>query len=118
LLSLDEESVRWFVHGRLAVSFDDRMVVRDGVAVGHGTLKNWEGEAVSAGRANEVIDFAAAEAVTDALKRAAVGLGESLGLCLYPLVGGEKAPKKDHRGASDASGSATKTKGPKRAKKF
>jgi hypothetical protein len=38
-------------------------------------------------------DFAIAESVTDALKRAAVSLGSSMGLELYPMTKGAKAPK-------------------------
>lgn len=109
LLSLDEASVRWFSHVRLEVLtgmqtdsegwVQHQRVERDGLAVGHGLLskdewvdrkKTGRTIAVSPGRANEVIDFAAAESVTDALKRAAVSLGNSLGLELYPMVPGKK----------------------------
>jgi hypothetical protein len=109
LLSLDEVSVRWFTHLRLevqtGVQLDKENWIqhmhseRDGIAVGHGLLskdewvdrkKTGRTIAVSPGRANEVIDFAAAESVTDALKRAAVSLGLSLGLQLYPIIPGKK----------------------------
>jgi len=85
LLQQDEEAVRWYVHGRLTVYFDQKSIVKDAVAIGHGVLKS-RGEPVSPSRASEVIDFAAAEAVTDALKRASVNLGETLGLSLYPII--------------------------------
>jgi hypothetical protein len=86
MLSLDEEAVRWLVHLRLRVAVDGgRTVYKDGIAVGHGTMKDRYSKPLSPGRANEVIDFAAAEAVTDALKRAAVSLGQNLGLELYPM---------------------------------
>jgi recombination DNA repair RAD52 pathway protein len=78
----DENCVQWFTHVRLDVTFPDgKVVTKDGIAVGHGT---W-GPDTSAGRKNEVVDFAAAESVTDATKRAAVSLGETLGLSLYPI---------------------------------
>jgi recombination DNA repair RAD52 pathway protein len=99
IITLDENCVRWFAHVRLTTMCDDGHTVQDGMAVGHGLLTKevWEGgrrtgrfEPVSAGRANEIIDFAAAEAVTDALKRAAVRLGQNLGLSLYPYAKGSK----------------------------
>ena len=78
----DENGVQWFTHVRLCVNFPDgKMVVKDGIAVGHGT---WKAD-TSPGRKNEIVDFAAAESVTDATKRAAVSLGETLGLSLYPI---------------------------------
>jgi recombination DNA repair RAD52 pathway protein len=85
------EAARWFVHLRLSVTVGERTVSRDGIAVGHGNLVTKSGP-VSVGRASEVWDFAAAEAVTDALKRAASSLGQVLGLSLYPLVAGGKKP--------------------------
>jgi len=86
MLSLDDEAVRWLVHLRLHVAGDGgKTVYRDGIAVGHGTMKDRYGKPLSPGKTNEVIDFAAAEAVTDALKRAAVSLGQNLGLELYPM---------------------------------
>ena len=99
IVTLDESCVRWFAHVALSVYTDGGCVERHGLAVGHGVLQKeiWEGgrstgkfEAVSVGRANEVIDFAAAEAVTDALKRAAVSLGQNLGLSLYDFAKGDK----------------------------
>lgn len=88
LVSLDDEAVRWFAHVRLTLNDGsvEAAVTRDGLAVGHGTMKDRYGKPYSPGRANEVIDFAAAEAVTDALKRAAVSLGQNLGLSLYPMA--------------------------------
>ena len=100
VITLDADCVRWFVHVRLRVRAPEiGHINKDGMAVGHGLLKKeiWANgkptgtfEAVSAGRANEVIDFAAAEAVTDALKRAAVSLGQNMGLSLYPYAKGKK----------------------------
>lgn len=92
-INTDERSARWFAHVRINVTVDGNTTTRDGLAVGHGLLEGRKGP-VSPGRANEVWDFAAAEAVTDALKRAAVSLGGAFGLNLYPLVAGEAAPKK------------------------
>jgi hypothetical protein len=88
MLSIDEEAVRWLVHLRLTVNDGsiENAITRDGLAIGHGTLKDRYGKPLSPGRMNEVIDFAAAEAVTDALKRAAVSLGQALGLGLYPMT--------------------------------
>jgi hypothetical protein len=65
-----------FVHLRLSVRMPDSEegITRDGVAYGHGR-KGAEG-----------FDFAIAEAATDALKRAAVTLGQNLGLELYPMT--------------------------------
>lgn len=96
--TFDGGVARWFAHVRLTIQVGDRTITRDGLAVGHGLLRKevWENrkptgkfEDVSAGRANEVIDFAAAEAVTDALKRAASSVGQVLGLSLYPLKAGQ-----------------------------
>ena len=72
-----------FVHLRLTIhgDTDNKRVTRDGVAYGHGR-KGAEG-----------FDFAIAEAATDALKRAAVTLGQNLGLELYPMT--PQAPKAD-----------------------
>jgi len=104
VITLDEDCIRWFAHVALAVDTDDGHIERHGLAVGHGVLKKeiWENgrgtgkfESVSVGRANEVIDFAAAEAVTDALKRAAVSLGQQMGLSLYPYAKGDKDDHKD-----------------------
>ena len=84
-VSIDENSIRWFSHVRLFVQEAGDITTRDGIAIGHGTLKTAAGKTASPGRANEIVDFAAAESVTDALKRAAVSLGNSLGLELYPM---------------------------------
>jgi hypothetical protein len=118
LLSIDEDSVRWFAHVRLTVATSDGVMSmnRDGIAVGHGTLKDRYGKALSPGRMNEVIDFAAAEAVTDALKRAAVSLGQNLGLSLYPMTSDSEGHKtfdaapadEGIRVADDVSGFATR----------
>lgn len=109
--STDERSARWFVHVRLSVTVDGNTTTRDGLAVGHGLLEGRKGP-VSPGRANEVWDFAAAEAVTDAIKRAAVSLGGAFGLNLYPLVAGEK------KNTSQASRPAPKKKTPKKDVRF
>ena len=108
LVSIDDFSVRWFSHVRLVVRSEDGYTTRDGLAIGHGTLKTAAGKAASPGRANEIVDFAAAESVTDALKRAAVSLGNSLGLELYPMgnkkTGGaapRPAPKKSNAPKKD-----------------
>jgi recombination DNA repair RAD52 pathway protein len=108
LVSIDDVSVRWFSHVRLVVRSEDGYTTRDGLAIGHGTLKTAAGKAASPGRANEIVDFAAAESVTDALKRAAVSLGNSLGLELYPMgnkkTGGaapRPAPKKSNAPKKD-----------------
>jgi len=102
----DRENMSCFVHGRLIVRVHQESgppvtVTKDAVAIGF-----------AAGRSNnEAFDFACAEAVTDALKRAAVGLGQNLGLSLYPLTAGgakkKAAPKK----------SAAKKSAPKKAAK-
>jgi hypothetical protein len=98
IITLDANCIRWFAHVALSVHTEDGCIERHGIAVGHGLLSKevWENkqrtgryEPVSAGRANEVIDFAAAEAVTDALKRAAVSIGQNLGLSLYPYAKGD-----------------------------
>lgn len=82
-----------FAHVRLTVQTHINMVgdemkkviiTRDGLAYGHGR-KGAEG-----------FDFAIAESVTDALKRAAVTLGQNLGLSLYPLAKGKKADPAAH----------------------
>jgi recombination DNA repair RAD52 pathway protein len=85
---LDRDNMSAFVHGRLTATVHQKdaepvTVTKDGLALGF-----------ASGRSNnEAFDFAIAEAATDALKRAAVGLGQNLGLCLYPLVG-KGTPKK------------------------
>ena len=110
------DSAQWFCHLRLSVTVGDITTTRDGMAVGHGLLVTRNGK-VSPGRANEVIDFAAAESVTDALKRAAVSLGGVLGLSLYPITAGGKskssapAPRPAPKGKSGL-------KAPKNTEKF
>jgi hypothetical protein len=88
MVHLDEEAVRWLAHVRLKIHQGEApySIIKDGIAIGHGTCKDRYGKPLSPGRLNEVIDFAAAEAVTDALKRAAVSLGQNLGLSLYPMT--------------------------------
>lgn len=83
LLDMGEGYVLWRTHVEVTVfgEGDSYGFQRDGIAVGHGTWK----EGSSRGRINEVIDFAAAESVTDAVKRACIGFGETLGLSLYPV---------------------------------
>lgn len=122
------DAARWFAHVRLTIQVGDRTVTRDGLAVGHGVLEKevWENrkptgryERVSAGRANEVIDFAAAEAVTDALKRAASTIGQVLGLSLYPLTAGGTAPAPKKAGSTKAAPKkTTKKSGFKAPEKF
>jgi recombination DNA repair RAD52 pathway protein len=90
------DDFRAFAHVRLTVNFGGQIIVRDGVAVGYGSSKTFDGGELSEGRKNEVLDFACAEAVTDALKRAAVSLGPALGLELYPLVG-KGTPKQENK---------------------
>lgn len=73
-----------FVHVRLSVHVEGQnTVARDGLAYGHGR------------KGPEGFDFAIAEAVTDALKRAAVSLGQQMGLSLYPYAKGDKDDHKD-----------------------
>lgn len=89
---LDRENMGAFVHVTLRVFTGDKdkhgfrdSVSRDGLAYGFAAGQT----------SNQAFDFAIAEAVTDALKRAAVSLGNSLGLELYPMTkGGKPAPKK------------------------
>ena len=108
------DSAQWFCHLRLSVTVGDVTTTRDGMAVGHGLLVTRNGK-VSPGRANEVIDFAAAESVTDALKRAAVSLGGVFGLSLYPLKAGSTSSAPAPRPApSGKSG----LKAPKNTEKF
>jgi hypothetical protein len=82
-IQLFPEACTAFVHLRLSVRIpgSEEWITRDGVAYGHGR-KGAEG-----------FDFAIAEAATDALKRAAVTLGQNLGLELYPMTPQE--PKAD-----------------------
>jgi hypothetical protein len=69
----DEAGHRWITRSSTS---------RDGLAYGHGR------------KGPEGFDFAIAEAVTDALKRAAVSLGQNMGLSLYPYA---KGSKDDHK---------------------
>lgn len=91
-VKLFPEECTAFVHLTLTVKCGPRSddgfgdeLYRDGLAYGHGR-KSAEG-----------FDFAIAEAVTDALKRAAVSLGQNLGLELYPMTPGRKAPAKSKK---------------------
>ena len=112
LVSIDDVSVRWFSHVRLVVQSDYGYTTRDGLAIGHGTLKTSKGTPASPGRANEIVDFAAAESVTDALKRAAVSLGNSLGLELYPMGNKKKS------GSAAPRPAPKKSTAPKKVVKF
>lgn len=107
--TLDRENVACFVHGRLTVTIHQKdgtsvTASRDGVALGFASGRN----------NNEAFDFACAEAVTDALKRAAVGLGQNLGLSLYPLTAGG-AQKKKAAPKKKAAKPAAKKAAPKAA---
>ena len=76
-----------FAHVRLEVITEGGAVCRDGLAYGYPAPKRVGTE--------EGFDFAIAEAVTDALKRAAVSLGQNMGLELYPMApGGKPTPKR------------------------
>jgi recombination DNA repair RAD52 pathway protein len=78
-----EEKLACFAHVRLTVMGSTGPVTRDGMALGF-----------PAGQSTvQSFDFAIAESVTDALKRAAVSLGSSMGLELYPMTKGAKPPK-------------------------
>lgn len=125
-ITSDPRAARWFAHVRLTVYVGERHVSRDGLAIGHGVLEKevWENrkptgkyEKVSAGRGNEVWDFAAAEAVTDALKRAASSLGQCLGLSLYPLTAGGSEPRPQPKSSGTKPAGSKKT-GMKKASSF
>lgn len=78
-----EEKLSCFAHVRLTVMGNQGPVTRDGMALGF-----------PAGQSTvQSFDFAIAESITDALKRAAVSLGSSMGLELYPMTKGEQPPK-------------------------
>jgi hypothetical protein len=78
-----EEKLACFAHVRLTVMGNSGPVTRDGMALGFPANQDTA----------QSFDFAIAESVTDALKRAAVSLGSSMGLELYPMTKGAKAPK-------------------------
>jgi DNA repair and recombination protein RAD52 len=115
-VELDRVRQEAFVHVRLTVFTDGGAVLtRDGLAVGFlpkpRDVKKHDTWANNA----QGFDFAVAEALTDAIKRAAVSCGNSLGLELYPMVpkGQEKkAPKKTE---SKATRPAPKKKTTKKA---
>ena len=78
-----EEKLACFAHVRLTVMGSTGPVTRDGMALGF-----------PAGQSTvQSFDFAIAESVTDALKRAAVSLGSSMGLELYPMTKGAAPPQ-------------------------
>ena len=80
-VDLDRENMGAFVHVRLTiVGPEGQLVERDGLAFGFAAGQ----------QSNQSFDFAIAEAVTDALKRAAVSLGNRMGLELYPMTKGAK----------------------------
>ncbi|HUW96997.1 MAG TPA: Rad52/Rad22 family DNA repair protein [Anaerolineae bacterium] len=87
------------------------VICRAGVAQGYGSVTDRQGNPISDDRLNQVLDFADAEAVTDALKRAAVSLGEALGLSLYPMVAGNQSSGK----AKSARPKSTNKSGMKKA---
>ena len=88
------EIPRAFCHLELRVYSDDpRSISRDGVAYGYGSMLDRNKKPIEGMRLNEVLDFANAEAVTDALKRAAVSLGQHMGLELYPMTKGAAVPE-------------------------
>jgi recombination DNA repair RAD52 pathway protein len=107
---LDRDNMSAFVHGRLTVTIHQKdaepvTVTKDGLALGF-----------ASGRSNnEAFDFAIAEGVTDPLKRAAVGLGQNLGLCLYPLTAGGAQKKKAAPKKTKAAKPAAKKPAPKAA---
>jgi recombination DNA repair RAD52 pathway protein len=86
-----------FARVSLTVLTDRYNITREAVAVGYGSETTASGEPLSEARANEVLDFACAEAVTDALKRAACSFGPALGLHLYPLLGKGTQKKNENR---------------------
>lgn len=108
---LDRDNMSAFVHGRLTVGVgtgDERVeVTKDGLALGF-----------ASGRSNnEAFDFAIAEGVTDSLKRAAVGLGQNLGLSLYPLTAGKAQKKKAAKPAAKKKAAPKAAAKPKPAPK-
>jgi hypothetical protein len=78
-----ETKLSCFAHVRLTVMGSTGPVTRDGMALGFPANQDTA----------QAFDFAIAESVTDALKRAAVSLGNSMGLELYPMVKDDEAPK-------------------------
>ena len=101
-VDLDREKMEAFVHVRLEVftgpgsddGFGRPSISRDGIAVGFLPRPRDKAKHETWANNSQGFDFAVAEGVTDALKRAAVSLGNSLGLELYPMVpkgqGGKK----------------------------
>ena len=81
--TLFPEKLSCFAHVRLTVMGSTGPVTRDGMALGFPANQDTA----------QSFDFAIAESVTDALKRAAVSLGSSMGLELYPMTKGDDVPK-------------------------
>ncbi len=82
-VDLDRPNMGAFVHVRLTVMGPEGPVIKDGLAFGFAAGQT----------SNQAYDFAIAEGVTDAIKRAAVSLGERLGLELYPMHKGGSVPQ-------------------------
>lgn len=101
-IDLNREKMEAFVHVRLSVGD----VTRDGIAVGFLPKPRDKAKHETWSNNSQGFDFAVAEGVTDALKRAAVSLGNSLGLELYPMV-----PK----GQGKKSGGSAPRPAPKKA---
>jgi hypothetical protein len=78
-----EEKLSCFAHVRLTVMGPTGPVTRDGMALGFPAGQDTA----------QAFDFGIAESVTDALKRAAVSLGSSMGLELYPMTKGATPPQ-------------------------
>ena len=108
---LDRDNMSAFVHGRLTATVHQKdappiTVTKDGLALGFASGRS----------GNEAFDFAIAEAATDALKRAAVSLGQNLGLCLYPLTAGAGKVKAATKKAKAKKAAPKKSAAPKAAK--
>lgn len=107
-IDLNREKMEAFVHVRLTIYANDPEypITRDGIAVGFLPKPRDKAKHETWSNNSQGFDFAVAEGVTDALKRAAVSLGNSLGLELYPLV-----PK----GQGKKSGGSAPRPAPKKA---
>jgi hypothetical protein len=105
-VTLNREKMEAFVHVRLEVftgagdddGFGRPGITRDGIAVGFLPKPRDKAKHETWANNSQGFDFAVAEGVTDALKRAAVSLGNSLGLELYPMV--PKGQEKKSGGAA------------------